>query len=343
VHRPTSESAWKAYDHALAAQVYDVTSQSGAASGPGSVRWPPLPGVLVSRRRPEDASGLRFRTTPRKHVEIGVRSGVAICHRLQEGDDLVFFPLVQAEAPDRHIHVVSHLGGRPTRHLFDLAWRSGAGAQRITRVLEVHHCLLALQVAVMHVCFHESGTRPQVRVADRRHLHLAVELRRERCPVRVRVGPGRATQQEPDAQIGAIRPRGIGSESKRICDMLEVEGVLRVFWQPEVGGGKVGEQWRQARGIGGRDPGLAVLGAVEVAGIALRFAAKQLIPALFWLRQGVGAGEIGIALRREHADVSRAFVGGDGQRVLIIGRIGAVALLPKTAAPAGVLQIRSTS
>src|SRR5438874_5207212 len=66
----------------------------------------------------------------------------------------------------------------------------------------------ALQISVVHVGFHEVGTRPLVHVSQRRCLELAVEGVRVLFPLRVDIA--RTSQEVTESSIDEVNARCIG-------------------------------------------------------------------------------------------------------------------------------------
>src|SRR5206468_864223 len=90
------------------------------------------------------------------------------------------------EAADRRIYVLSYLRGRPTRRLL-AGIPVGTTGKAIARVIEMNHFFQALKVAVVHIGLDEIGPRPPVDIPQGGHLELALVLRSELCPIRIRV------------------------------------------------------------------------------------------------------------------------------------------------------------
>src|SRR5882724_11533190 len=99
----------------------------------------------------------------------------------------------------------------------------------------MHELLQALDVPIVEELLLEKGPwglggtpwRCHGDVARRSHLELAVDTRRKRYPVRVRVGGGAesASEERPQSKVPVAEPEGIGSEPEGIRRGLIVEGV----------------------------------------------------------------------------------------------------------------------
>src|SRR5260370_8627773 len=94
------------------------------------------------------------RTAPtRKSIDVGIRYGVPVGQRLQEGDDLVLLRIRQTELTGRHVEVVFDLGHRPAVDFFGSPRRAVSCRDRVgvhaAGIVEVAELLQALDVTVL--------------------------------------------------------------------------------------------------------------------------------------------------------------------------------------------------
>src|SRR6202007_3475329 len=87
-------------------------------------------------------------------ITVGVRRGVTVSERFQEGHDLVLLRVRQAEHPRRCVEIVRDLFHRPAGHPLNRPWWAVSGSDRVgetgvTRVVEMYQLFQALDVAVM--------------------------------------------------------------------------------------------------------------------------------------------------------------------------------------------------
>src|SRR6266478_6468852 len=156
------------------------------------------PFALLNRRTRDGRNSANSRSARRQS-----RSG-------EESNDLVFLLIRQAEIAGRHVDIVLDLGGRPAVYFFRCSCRAMSGSDRegkfVAGVVEVNQLLQALDVAVMKKLLLEIGPgclgsralwRCHGHIARRHYLLLAIDARRKRCPILVRVGSGtEATAEE---------------------------------------------------------------------------------------------------------------------------------------------------
>src|SRR5580704_5573573 len=134
------------------------------------------------------------------------------------------------------------------------------------------------------------------------------------CPCRIRIGCGAETTSEESSQpqIGKGKACRIGRKSEGIRRGLKIKGVPGILWQTEIGRAEArkhgrcvccytrvfGVRIRPVRRLwgGGSRP------AVQMARVAIPFAAKQFVPGLLVCSHGVVACQEGVELRREGAD-----------------------------------------
>jgi hypothetical protein len=100
---------------------------------------------------------------------------VAIGQRLEEGDEVILLLTGEAEIAARRIEVLRSLRRRPARDLFPCRTTFAFG-EHISRVVEVHDLLQALEIAVVTVSLYEIGSRTLVDVPQGRDTETAIEL-----------------------------------------------------------------------------------------------------------------------------------------------------------------------
>src|SRR6266436_111952 len=148
-----------------------------------------------------------------------------------------------------------------------------ASVQSVSRIIEVDKGLQALEVAIMRVRLYETGIRPQVYVATGWDLNFAVELGRKWHPSRVWVLPGTyawtglLTKRHGEAEVGQETANSKIKiiNSRFVRDKPELVRVIL-------------EQRRYICGICRCDRGGCgdTFGSVQMAGIAMTFAAEQI-------------------------------------------------------------------
>src|SRR5215813_4554040 len=122
----------------------------------------------------------------------------AVCQRLQERNQVIFFCIGQAQIRDRHVLVVVLLGHRPARYLFHRPFRAVPGLdierELVARVVEMHDLLQAQQIPVVHKRLYKHTGRVPTGgrwrylsdIAQCRGLELADKEREKRNPVGIR-------------------------------------------------------------------------------------------------------------------------------------------------------------
>src|SRR6266851_2727318 len=145
-------------------------------------------------------------------------------------------------------------------------------------------------------------------------LELADEERIERDPAEIwRRSAVITVEEQSDTFVDEPYPERIGGKTELIRFVLGVPGQRQVLRKTEIVVGEVGKQRRRV----GRHAAvhfarrLGVRATIQVAGIADRFAAEQVVTARFRRGQGGAASQVGVEFRRERTDGRRDFVGGD--------------------------------
>src|SRR5580692_1593732 len=207
----------------------------------------------------------------------------AVDERLQEGNDVVFFLRRQAKLTNRHIFVVGVFRHRPTGHLlFGSLWtmpRQHVIGIDITRVVEVDYLLQAREIAVVHVSFHEVRARHHGRVARRRGLEFALELRKPPSPAQVRRSAIVAIQEQSHSKIDKPGAQWVAGKSPLIRSVLRIPGKFDILGEAEVVVRCVGEQRLKACRLAGiASAQESTRPSIQVTGIAAAFAAEQVIP-----------------------------------------------------------------
>src|SRR6201997_3105164 len=110
--------------------------------------------ALPRRRTIGICGGVARRTLAGEGITVGVRRGVTVSERFQEGNDLVLLRVRQAEHPRRCVEIVRDLFHRPAGYPLNRPWWAVSGSDRVgklgvARIVEVHQLLEALDVAVV--------------------------------------------------------------------------------------------------------------------------------------------------------------------------------------------------
>src|SRR5580700_4086897 len=255
-------------------------------------------------------------TRARISVDVRVRSSETVVERLQESDNLVLLRIRQVELTDRHVLVLRHLRGRPASYPLDGPCRAVSGfhfhAINVPGVIEVNELLEALDVTVVEELLLEVGPRRfggwtlwrrQSHIACGTGLHSAIGRLCEWYPGGVRVGSGAETaaQESSQSQIGVCKTSRIGRKSQGVRGALIIKGVPGILGQSEVGIAETREQWRGGCGCAGvyavrrrpfRRRRCGCSGpAIEMAGVAIRFAAEELVTGHLLGRERIFAGQ----------------------------------------------------
>ena len=124
--------------------------------------------------------------------------------------------------------------------------------------------LQALDVAIVEElllevgpgCFGGTTWRRHRHIARGRHLELAVDLRGEWFPRRIRVGSGTETapKEGPQSQVPVAETEGIGGEAEGVRGGLIEKGTPGIQGQALVGRPEVGEQRLHICGRAGIGP-----------------------------------------------------------------------------------------
>src|SRR5713101_4196275 len=183
----------------------------------------------------------------------------------------------------------------------------------------MHDLFQAFEVAVVHVGLDEAWCGTHIDIAQRGHLELGGELRRELDPVKIRIELAavalQGEQEGSDSGIDVRRSSDIGTDIRSVAALvgpaLVIELQSRISGDAEITGGKVRKQ--------GLFPGPAIAMTL----VASRLAAEQLIAQSFLLRELVFSRLHVVVLRREGTHFWREFVCGNGQPELVIDVIGA--------------------
>jgi hypothetical protein len=145
---------------------------------------------------------------------------------LQKRHQLILLLTGQPEITDRGVHVLPYFRCRPARHLFSRGALQTA-AELVARVVEMDDFFQALEVAIVHISFDEIRARPFVDVAQCRNLELAVELRSEPRPIRVRVEE-RISKEVADSSVNESGAGRVGCVSISVGLILVVIRDCRV-------------------------------------------------------------------------------------------------------------------
>src|SRR5438093_3553246 len=161
-------------------------------------------------------------------------------------------------------------------------------------------------------------------IARRRHLELAVDIRGERYPRRIRVRPGTETASEegPHSQVSVAETEGVGGEAEEIRRGLIEKGIPGIQGQPFIGRAEAGEQRVNRRGVAGVGPRrssgdsikagpgrLSAPFAVDMACITGGLATEQVVTGHLVCRLLLVKKKQGVEFRLEWADLLCFFVG----------------------------------
>ncbi len=194
----------------------------------------------------------------------------------------------------------------------------------VARVVEVHELLQALDVAVVEELLLEVRSWSlrgrtlwwhQGDVACRRRLHLAIRSWRKLCPCIIRACPraGTASQESSQSQISEAEAKWIRGKAEEIWLVLIIDGIPGIQRQAEISRAEAGEHrsrvCRSASIFAVRRCACCRRwrcgSAVQMAGVAVRFATEQVVTRHLVSSQRIGRGVMqeGVELRRESADI----------------------------------------
>src|ERR1035437_3447232 len=227
-----------------------------------------------------------------RDLDLACGGGVALGGGFEGVDDLIFFLVGGGGVADGHVEVLGVVGRRKA---VDVEALTGAGLTGVELVLvagvvEVDYVFEVLEVAVVHVGLDEGMRRkagPEIDVAEGGRLHGAVEVVGVLSPRFV--GVGVALEEGSEAGVMVVAAGGVGGEAVAIGPALGEEREGCVAGNPKIGEGVVGKEGLKIGGdklgavglgrswFGGWWPGggAIVVGAVEMAGVAVCFGAEE--------------------------------------------------------------------
>src|SRR6267142_3548038 len=150
-------------------------------------------------------------------------------------------------------------------------------------------------------------------IAGAGRLHFAVRTWRKLCPIVIRACPraGTASQESSQSQISEAEAKWIRGKAEEIRRVLIIDGIPRIQRQAEICRAEAGEHrpcvcWgagvftvrRRACGRRWRSGP-----AVQMAGVAVRFATEQVVTGLLVCTQRDIPMQVRVELRRESADI----------------------------------------
>src|SRR5882757_2065516 len=236
------------------------------------------------RSRFPQRAGRRAVQTRRLHKTI--RQG------FHERDQIVFLGVTQAEIANGHIFVVRIFRRRPAVYFLHGSRTASAGDKcsriSVAGVVKVDHFLEAEQIAVVHVGLDEAFVRHLADIADRRGLELALKKWQLLSPGLIWRSAVVSVQEKTYSLVSEANSQGIARETPLIREVLRVPRQGHVPRQADIVVRKVAEQRSDVRGcttVGSRG---CVGSAVDVTGIALRFAVEKGIATLFLRGKSIG-------------------------------------------------------